>query len=45
MMRNGETKMSNWFDEHLIVTGLSDRQNELIREAIIDKLIEGEEDA
>jgi hypothetical protein len=41
----GRKKMPNWFDEHLIVTGLSDRQNELIREIIIDKLIEGEEDA
>jgi hypothetical protein len=32
--------MSNWFDEHLIVTGLSEEKNELLREAIIGKVIE-----
>lgn len=32
--------MTNWFDEHLIVTGLSESQNEALREAIIGKVIE-----
>jgi uncharacterized membrane-anchored protein len=45
MMRNGETKMTNWFEDHLIVTGLSDEQNELVRNTIIEKLVEGEKDA
>lgn len=34
--------MSDWFDEHLIVTSLSDSENELLRAVIIDKLLEGE---
>jgi hypothetical protein len=32
--------MANWFDEHLIVTGLSEEKNELLRDAIIGKVIE-----
>jgi hypothetical protein len=32
--------MTNWFDEHLIVTGLSEDKNELLRDAIIGKVIE-----
>jgi hypothetical protein len=36
--------MSNWFDDHLIVTGLSDEQNELLREVIIEKILEGEDE-
>jgi len=34
--------MPDWFEDHLIVTGLSDEQNEVLREAIIEKLVEGE---
>lgn len=37
--------MPDWFDKHLIVTGLSDEQNELLKNTIIEKLIEGEENA
>jgi ribosomal silencing factor RsfS len=37
---NGVRKMTNWFDEHLIVTGLSESQNEALREAIIGEVIE-----
>lgn len=41
--------MTNWFDEHLIVTGFSDSQNEALRQTIIGKVIEkvteGEKDA
>jgi hypothetical protein len=46
---NGVRKMTNWFDEHLIVTGFSDSQNEALRQTIIGKVIEkvteGEKDA
>jgi uncharacterized membrane-anchored protein len=37
--------MPNWFEDHLIVTGLSDEQNELVKNTIIEKLVEGEKDA
>jgi hypothetical protein len=37
--------MPSWFDDHLIVTGLSDEQNELVKNTIIEKLVEGEKDA
>jgi hypothetical protein len=37
--------MPDWFDEHLIVIGLSDEENDLVKNIIIDKLLEGEEDA
>jgi uncharacterized membrane-anchored protein len=37
--------MPNWFEDHLIVTGLSDEENELVKNTIIEKLVEGEKDA
>lgn len=36
--------MPDWFDDHLIVTGLSDEQNELLRDVIIKKVSEGEQE-
>jgi hypothetical protein len=37
--------MADWFEDHLIVTGLSDEQNDLLREVLLEKILEGEEDA
>ena len=34
--------MSDRFEDKLVVVGLSDEQNEAIRQSIIDKLLEGE---
>jgi ribosomal silencing factor RsfS len=36
--------MSNWFDDHVIIDGLSDENAQKLKDALIDKLVESAEE-